>query len=274
MRKGRTYGTLLIDLDRHCPVDLLPDRTADTLATWLALHPGAYLITRERAGAYAEGARQGAPAATQVADRWHILANLRDALERLLTRHQAALTAAAVETLPSRAPSDPSAATAEHPLAPSSLEPTASVTDAAALAATTGRHETPMVAPALTPAEQETTWEGTAGAPPPPPGAPGAVAVLPAQRQRPRAVALQQARRARRLGRHEAVVAQHAQGRSLRAIAADLHLSRTTVLRYVRASQAGGFPERQPRPPRPTPLRRFDGYLRARWAEGCRGPPG
>jgi AcrR family transcriptional regulator len=64
-------------------------------------------------------------------------------------------------------------------------------------------------------------------------------------------------------------VAQHAQGKSLRAIATALRLSRTTVQRYVRAAQAGGLPERQPRRTQPTPLARFDAYLRKRWAEGC-----
>jgi transposase len=76
IRKAKTYGTILVDLERHQPIDLLEGRTADGLRDWLQLHPGVEVITRDRSGEYARGAREGAPQAQQVADRWHILQNL------------------------------------------------------------------------------------------------------------------------------------------------------------------------------------------------------
>jgi len=84
VRRGRTYGTIVVDMERRCVADLLPDRTAATVAGWLQQRPGIEVVTRDRSTEQARAAAVGAPKAVQVADRWHLLANVRDMLERWL----------------------------------------------------------------------------------------------------------------------------------------------------------------------------------------------
>jgi len=95
-RRGQRFGTILVDLERRRPVDLLPDRDADSVVAWLGRHPGIQVIARDRSGLYAEAARRGAPTAQQVADRWHLLDNLGDALEAFLLHKRTVLREVAV----------------------------------------------------------------------------------------------------------------------------------------------------------------------------------
>lgn len=85
-RRGERYGTILVDLEKRQPIDLLPDREAATLAEWLKKHPEIEVVSRDRASGYASASKTGSPQALQVADRFHLLKNLLDALERFLSR--------------------------------------------------------------------------------------------------------------------------------------------------------------------------------------------
>jgi transposase len=81
-RKHQRYGTILMDLERLEVIDLLPVRSADSFAQWLSLHPGVEVITRDRSSLYADGGRRGAPLAIQITDRFHLVSNLGEAVER------------------------------------------------------------------------------------------------------------------------------------------------------------------------------------------------
>jgi transposase len=115
-RKGRRYGTLVVDLERHTPIAVLPDAQATTVAAWFRQQPQLTIIARDRAGAFAEAATQGAPQATQVADRFHLAKNAGEVLERVLQQQPAALRQAAhaafLASVPAPPPATPGAAPA------------------------------------------------------------------------------------------------------------------------------------------------------------------
>lgn len=94
LARGQRYGTILVNLETGEPIDLLPDRTAENFAAWLQAHPGAKVISRDRGGSYADGARRGAPEAVQVADRFHLIQNLVAALTETLGDYRDSIHAA------------------------------------------------------------------------------------------------------------------------------------------------------------------------------------
>ena len=198
-RKGRAWGTILIDLERRRPVDLLPDRSSAAVAAWLRAHPGVEVVARDRSTEYARAITEGAPAALQVADRWHLLHNMRQVLLRHLTSVRGRLKALpGAENLPADGP-----------------------------------------------------------------------------RARRRSQSEQEASSAvwnRHLARYTEVRRLHAEdGLNILQIARLLHLSRTTVRKYL---VADAFPERSRRAVPPSILAPYQQYLNARWAAGARSALG
>ncbi|MGV4926600.1 ISL3 family transposase [Streptomyces sp. BHT-5-2] len=104
MCKGDSYSTILVDLEQRRPVDVLPGREAEPLAAWLRDHPEVEIVCRDRGGAYAEGARSGAPQASQIADGWHLWRNLGEAVEKTVGTHHACVRTVFATSVPASPP--------------------------------------------------------------------------------------------------------------------------------------------------------------------------
>jgi transposase len=235
-KKGQTYGTILVDLERHQVVDLLPDRSAESLAAWLQQHPGVKIISRDRGGTYAEGARRGAPNAEQVADRFHLLKNLREALEPLLSRehvHLAKLVVPAITSLDSISASNQVLAGTELTTCSVVLSDDSAVAQAINVPSE-GSSQSIVDEPEL-PKPQTRTEQ------------------------------IQHDRRERRHARYEEIIELREQGTSIRSIAEQMGMARHTVRRYL---ATGKFPEIAQRRRMPSILDKFEPYLRQRWQEG------
>lgn len=231
IRRGHVYGTVLLDMDTHRPVDVLAGRDAEPLAAWLREHPGTEIICRDRAGAYSDGARSGAPDAVQVADRWHVWHNVGEAVDKIVTLHHAcvrtALTAK-LETCPAPG-SEPQPVVDTEPAADS--QPTADC-------------------------------GGSPGQPQAPPGAaspavPGGTLDV-CGRERPLV--------ARTRDRYAAVQQLLAEDTALSEIGRRLELDRTTVRRFARASSVEELLVKAVN--RASVLDGYAEHLTARFAEG------
>jgi len=229
-RKGHSYGTILVNLVTHRPVDLLSEKSAESLAKWLKEHPGVEVISLDRGVEYIKGATDGAPDAIQVADPrvrgdWHLLNNLRDTLKRLLESKRACLKASAE--------SDGSRECKQEEV---------SSTDTESHAESAERLPIPVPEEHTQKQQADTFGKLT------------------------RAEQKKLSRRAKRQERYEAVRQIHQQGISIRGIARRLKLSRVTVRKYIKAEACPMYPEGITRGSKLSP---YTDYIQKRWEAGC-----
>jgi transposase len=275
-RRGQTYGTILVDLQSGRVVDLLPDREAATFTAWLRTHPGAEIISRDRASAYSEGARIGAPNARQAADRFHVIRNLADALEEVLSRlrtelrqsvHQPIIQAPAPAPASASAPAMPTATNdcikspidatvvPAVPAVPADKHPTTEAGSACISACIE------VATIALIPAETTPASNTSTAAPRQTLQPKRSVA-----KAQQRTIALSQSRRRDRLARYEQVRRLHELGWTQKAIASQVNLAPKTIARWLRHDS---FPERQEPAERRSKLDGHKAYIRERCAQGC-----
>jgi hypothetical protein len=242
MRRGDSYGSILVNLETGKPLDLLADRTAEAVLPWLKRHQEIEVVSRDRASAYADAVRQALPHATQVADHYHLVQNLREHLQRFLDRKCTCLPE--VEDIPLKAISPSGQGRGE-----SLNEHTDTATSPVSANETPAeRTEQEQVRPAVpqTLLDQE-----------------GELACL-TYAERKKKIS-----RDKRLARYEQVLALYQAGMGQRAIARALQMSRHIVQRYL---SSDGLPERAPgtglRAKGSSKLDPYLVFLRQRWNEG------
>ncbi len=229
-KKGATYGTILVDLQSHKPIDLLPDRTAETAEAWLRTHPEVEIVSRDRGGDYAAAARKGASQAQQVADKFHLLKNLRERLKDLMDRRHSCLPEVEetkADAVPAKAQGI-NASRAVQPVTESPAEPAAE------------KHYRTIPA---TPYQR-----------------PAVVSYTELQKQ---------ARRAKRYACYEDVRTLARQGVSIREIARRLKLSRETIRHFIRAEEFPEMASAR-RGQRGSILNQYKPYIFQRWQQECR----
>jgi transposase len=244
MRRGDRYGTILVNLETGKPLDLLPDRTAEAVFPWLEKHQEIDVVSRDRASAYADAVKRALPHATQVADRYHLIQNLREHVQRFLDRKRTWLPE--VEDIPLKEASTSSPGSGES-LNKHTGTLTSIVSAGRSQAERTDQPQEqvePDLPNALVGQEIELA------------------SLTYAERK-------QKISRDKRSARYEYILALHRAGMSGRAIARALHMSRRIVQRYL---SSDGFPERAPGSGRrafgKSKLDPYRGYLRERWNAG------
>jgi transposase len=254
LRKGQRYGTILIDLERGRVIDLLPGRDGTALKAWLQDHPGIEVITRDRWAAFAQAATAGAPQARQVADRWHLLKNLREAVEGLLGRMSVTVQAALREATPVEG-LPPTGG-----VAASTAPPAVAATPCAAVAMDLAVEAT---APPLPAPEPALAGVLSAAAVTEVPSAtntsPASLQPAPSLREQAR-----QARQRQRVEQYQRVQVLRGQGQSLRQIARATGLSKKRVTRYLRLPRC---PDWNPGRRAPTQLDGFAAFI-DEWLKG------
>ena len=244
LRRSDCYGTILVNLETSRPLDLLPDRTAEAVFPWLERHQEIDVVSRDRASAYADAVKRALPHATQVADRYHLIQNLREHLQRFFDRKRTCLPE--IEDIPLKAGST-SGSGSGGPLHAQTGTVTRSVSAGRSQVESADQPEA-QVEPELpnAPVGQEIELASLTYA------------------ERKKKIS-----RDKRYARYDHMLALHQAGMSGRAIARELHMSRRIVQRYLCSD---GFPERAPGSGRrafgKSKLDPYLIHLRERWNAG------